>query len=748
MADLSQVQARVTRQDRPTRNRDSIIPNRHNTEAPQRKVFSDVRNAARGNGGQQLMEALGLVNKAAGDFQQYANAKYDKREEELGSQGLLDEAAGHADPELVRKSVAYRGSVMTQRAQTAFYENAEQLDDQIKGIVNSDDPELLDPAKRALAIEHAIDSNFQQFALDPDTGKLRDWGSPHAAKWLGTQLGAARAEVRAKALQMVEERSNEVSIEQAGETFRASIRAGKPLGFEDAMKTLLPTADKRKAKAVLLTVTNDEAYALLEKADQLYSAGDLKGGDEASAQGLNLFDMVRGSKREEYYPKQIGKTPAGEPIVTADAPAAPQVNVQLAAIEHIEGGTDSSGNFRTSPKGAIGPMQVMPGTGPEAAKLAGLPWNPQRLRTDAEYNRKLGQAYYKAQLAEFGDPVKAAAAYNAGPGRVRSLVSKYGDDWQKHLPAETKDYIQKFSERLGIDASKPFATGPAVDPSVLDPDLPSELASADPTASSGNPLYSLSPAERAELGAARRQFKAQADALSEKARDKVQSTNAMDFMGRLHGMGAYPTPGEIQQEARRGNIGVAHAVQLLSVIEQDQNQQESSAREARAEARADRAEARENRVQIVDDNANAILGNLVSGKYRRGAADAEAELRTLLPTIADSEVRAAVFQRVMEGVKAHTNLANATPEYRGAMNNFDEWEAVYVSQLAKGRRIPKEDQGRAEVLVKQWVNSYRVRLGEYAALPPDKVQSFMDRAEKDLDAMIDRRFPVRRAPSK
>lgn len=749
MADLSQVQTRITRQGIPTRNRDSIIEPRRNTEAPQRRIFSDVRNAARGdNGAGQLMEALGLVQKAAGDLQGASQAKYDKREEELGSQGLFDEAAGHSDPELLRKSKAYRGSVMTQRAQTAFYQNAESLDDEVKQIINSDDPKLLDPAVRAQAIEQAINANFSNFLKDPETNKLRDWGSPQAAKWLGQQLGAARAEVRAKALQQVEERSNEVSIEQAGAAFGASIDAGKPLSFEDAMSTLLPTADKRKAKAQLILVAKDKAATLAEKAAELDET-DPAEANRLRVQSLNLIDGIRGSKRTEqkpYYeggPQKVGETPAGEPIVTAQAPAGALLDKHYAALEYIE----SRGNqAAVSPKGAVGVMQVMPGTGPEAAKLAGLPWDAKRFKNDADYNRKLGQAYYRKQLSEFGDPLKAAAAYNAGPGRVRGLISKYGDNWQAHLPAETKKYVKDFSEKLGSEATKAYPTGPAVDGNILNPASPADIAAADPVGAS-NPLYSLNPEERADLGAFRRQLKADIERADDAATTKRQSTQAMDYMARLHGMGAYPTAREIQSATRKGDISVAHAVQLLGVIEQDQNKVESEAREVRAETRADRAEQRENRVQIVDGHVNAILGNLLSGKYRRGADDAEAALRTLLPTIADSDVRQAVFSGVMQGVKAHTDLRNATPEYRKGMGQFDEWEAVYLQQL-KGRNIAKGDRGRAEVLVKQWVNEYRVRLGEYAALPPDKVQAFMERAEKNLDWEIDKRFPPRGASAR
>lgn len=84
---------------------------------------------------------------------------------------------------------------------------------------------------------------------------------------------------------------------------------------------------------------------------------------------------------------------------------------------------DSTGQPLTSPKGALGVAQVMPGTGPDAAKLAGEEWDPTRLATDQAYNDKLGKAYYAQQIKEFGDPVTAAAAYNAGPQRVRDALA-------------------------------------------------------------------------------------------------------------------------------------------------------------------------------------------------------------------------------------------------------------------------------------------------------------------------------------
>ena len=87
---------------------------------------------------------------------------------------------------------------------------------------------------------------------------------------------------------------------------------------------------------------------------------------------------------------------------------------------------DANGNPLTSPAGALGVAQVMPGTGEEAAKLAGLPWDLNKLKTDPEYNEKLGKAYLQKQLETFGSLDKALAAYNAGPDWVRQAVTAAG----------------------------------------------------------------------------------------------------------------------------------------------------------------------------------------------------------------------------------------------------------------------------------------------------------------------------------
>lgn len=105
--------------------------------------------------------------------------------------------------------------------------------------------------------------------------------------------------------------------------------------------------------------------------------------------------------------------------------------------------TDENGTPIQSGAGAIGVAQVMPDTAPEAAQLAGLPWDEGAYYMDAHYNAALGAAYLNEMLRRFnGNPALALAAYNAGPDRVMKALGRGQRDWYSHLPRETQDYVR------------------------------------------------------------------------------------------------------------------------------------------------------------------------------------------------------------------------------------------------------------------------------------------------------------------
>lgn len=113
-----------------------------------------------------------------------------------------------------------------------------------------------------------------------------------------------------------------------------------------------------------------------------------------------------------------------------------------------------------SPAGALGLMQMMPGTAKEVARKAGFQYSPGRL-TQADYNIKVGTRYLQQVLERFGGSYPLAiAAYNAGPSRVDKWIDIFGDprlgqvdliDWIELIPiAETRNYVQRVMEGVYV----------------------------------------------------------------------------------------------------------------------------------------------------------------------------------------------------------------------------------------------------------------------------------------------------------
>ncbi|MGI9303874.1 MAG: lytic transglycosylase domain-containing protein, partial [Gammaproteobacteria bacterium] len=98
-----------------------------------------------------------------------------------------------------------------------------------------------------------------------------------------------------------------------------------------------------------------------------------------------------------------------------------------------------------SSAGALGLMQLMPATARQTAKKLGLKHSGSRL-SDEAYNITLGSAYLRQMLDRFGSPVLAAAAYNAGPKRVREWLPKAPlptDIWVDTISIyETREYVR------------------------------------------------------------------------------------------------------------------------------------------------------------------------------------------------------------------------------------------------------------------------------------------------------------------
>lgn len=111
---------------------------------------------------------------------------------------------------------------------------------------------------------------------------------------------------------------------------------------------------------------------------------------------------------------------------------------------------------------ARGLLQLLPGTAKLMAKKTGLAYSYKKLTRDPAYNATLGAAYLSEQLSNFsGSYILTFSGYNAGPGRARKWIKKYGDprgkalddvvDWVERIPfTETRNYVQRVMENMQV----------------------------------------------------------------------------------------------------------------------------------------------------------------------------------------------------------------------------------------------------------------------------------------------------------
>jgi len=162
-------------------------------------------------------------------------------------------------------------------------------------------------------------------------------------------------------------------------------------------------------------------------------AGEVK--LEIRPDGTKVLINEPGESRSRRLAARLVQPPDGEMLAAIESHASDQeLDPRLVqAVVQVESGYNPRA---LSNKGAMGLMQLMPGT---AAELAvENPW-------DIEQNLRGGTSYLRRMLDRFGDLELALAAYNAGP---EAVVKHAG------IPpyAETRDYVRKVFRLLDGDA--------------------------------------------------------------------------------------------------------------------------------------------------------------------------------------------------------------------------------------------------------------------------------------------------------
>lgn len=176
--------------------------------------------------------------------------------------------------------------------------------------------------------------------------------------------------------------------------------------------------------------------------------------------GLSVGSVVPAVALAQNAP--IARPSARDPHAAYIAEAAARFRLPIAWIRAVMRAESAGDPSATSPKGAMGLMQIMPATwaGLRARhRLGADPYDPHD-------NIIAGAAYIRELFDRYGSP-GWIAAYNAGPGRYEDSLEG------RPLPAETRAYV-------AIVAPSLSSGGPA---------SPVTVAAADPFAWMRAPLF-------------------------------------------------------------------------------------------------------------------------------------------------------------------------------------------------------------------------------------------------------------------
>jgi soluble lytic murein transglycosylase-like protein len=145
----------------------------------------------------------------------------------------------------------------------------------------------------------------------------------------------------------------------------------------------------------------------------------------------------------------------------------------IRAVMRMESGgrTVEAGDMPiTSDAGAVGIMQVMPGTYDEMREQYNLGADPY----DPHDNVIAGAAYLRWLHGKYGYPAMFAA-YNDGPGNLEDHLNN-----GRKLPTETKHYIATISRMLGRTSNTAKFTRPDGSPVLIDSTKVKSLRAAAP----------------------------------------------------------------------------------------------------------------------------------------------------------------------------------------------------------------------------------------------------------------------------
>jgi len=250
---------------------------------------------------------------------------------------------------------------------------------------------------------------------------------------------------------------------------------------------LAARCDAIQLPRVDLSTPSAEAVIIIERARELAAAGltgsalaELRWGGQEYSQNSDLFSYLMASicvQRDDFggaitnlrraVPDYNGRPPAALPdefwemffpvrhwkIISAQAAKTGLEPSLILGVIRQESAFKVNARSRANARGL---MQILPSTGRDLARRAGIRFTTQRLY-NADTNITLGTRYLSSLLKQYGKPELALAAYNAGGTRVarwqKELAPSDMAEFVEQIPfAETRNYVkQVLSNRAHYD---------------------------------------------------------------------------------------------------------------------------------------------------------------------------------------------------------------------------------------------------------------------------------------------------------
>jgi soluble lytic murein transglycosylase len=279
--------------------------------------------------------------------------------------------------------------------------------------------------------------------------------------WLGRAAEAAHRPVQARTEYQAAARS---SAAYYGQLARARLGLGTLALAAPSATDTQPSVERLElVRAVEILYAIDERSLVIplmaDVGDKLDDVGALSALGELAERHQDARGMLQLGKAAlarglplDYYAFPTAGVPRYSPVGPA---------IESALLFAIVRQESAFNPADLSSANAMGLMQVTPIAARDTCKRFSCTYDIKRLKNDTPYNLQVGAAEFGGLMQDYrGNYILAFAAYNAGRGRVREWIERFGDprdpkvdpvDWVERIPfMETRNYVQRVMENLQV----------------------------------------------------------------------------------------------------------------------------------------------------------------------------------------------------------------------------------------------------------------------------------------------------------